>query len=498
RQIQTSASGCGSLTTNVVTITVYPQFIVGSIGASQAICYNTVPTALTGIAPTGGNTAYGYQWQKSADNAVFSNISGATSLNFAPTALTSTTYYRQIQTSASGCGSLTTNVVTITVYPQFIVGSIGASQAICYNTVPAALTGIAPTGGNLAYGYQWQKSADNAVFSNIFGATSLNFAPTALTATTYYRQIQTSASGCGSLTTNVAIITVYPNIVAGSIAADQVVSQFEIPAQLIGSAPTGGNPPYLYQWEKSDDNVTFATISGATSINYQPGLLTATTWFRQIQSSTCGEGVATNVVTITVSLLPPPELTIFNIVVDSNQTQCYNATQTITVAGGLTTFLVKSGGSVNLIAGYNILMLAGTKVDAGGYLHGYITNSGQYCVPMNSALPGSQIGVIEKIEKIEKIGEIEKIGALAENSADATFRCYPNPTPGRFTLSLSTEPGETPVIVKIYNILGVEVSARTIYSGKLHEFSLENQSSGIYMLSIVQNGKVGIVKVVRQ
>ncbi|MCX6278290.1 MAG: hypothetical protein NT004_09355, partial [Bacteroidetes bacterium] len=290
RQVQTSASGCGSLTTNVVTIAVYPQFIVGSIGASQAICYNTVPAPLAGIAPTGGNLAYGYQWQKSADNAVFSNISAATSLNFAPLALTATTYYRQIQTSASSCGSLTTNVVTITVYPQFIVGSIGASQAICYNTVPAPLAGIAPTGGNTAYGYQWQKSADNAVFSNISGATSLNFAPLALTSTTYYRQVQTSASDCGSLTTNVVTITVYPQFVVGSIGASQAICYNTVPAALTGIAPTGGNTAYGYQWQKSADNAVFSNITGATSLNFAPTALTATTYYRQIQTSASGCG----------------------------------------------------------------------------------------------------------------------------------------------------------------------------------------------------------------
>ena len=318
---QTSASGCGTLTTNTVTITVYPNFVVGSISADQSICYNTTPAQLTGIAPTDGNTPYTYQWQSSTDNITFADITGATNLNYQPGALTVTTYYRLNQTSASNCGTLTTNTVTITVYPDFVVGSISSDQTICYNTTPAQLTGVAPTGGNTPYTYQWQSSSDNVTFTDITGETSLNYQPGALTATTYYRQNQTSASGCGTLTTNTVTITVYPDFVVGSISADQTICYNTIPALLTGVAPTGGNTPYTYQWQSSTDNITFADITGATSLNYQPGALTATTyyWLNQTSASGCGT-LTTNTVTITVY----PDFVVGSI--SANQSICYNTT----------------------------------------------------------------------------------------------------------------------------------------------------------------------------
>ena len=298
---QTSASGCGTGATNTVAISVYPDFVVGSISADQSICYNTAPAQLSGIAPTGGNAPYSYQWQSSTDNITFSDISGATGLNYQPGSLTQTTWYRQNQSSASGCGTLTTNTVTISVYPNFVVGSISADQSICYNTTPAQLVGVVPTGGNAPYSYQWQSSADNITFADITGATGLNYQPGALTQTTYFRQNQSSASGCGTLSTNTVTITVYPNFVVGTISADQSICYNATPAQLNGVAPTGGNAPYSYQWQSSADNITFANITGATSLNYQPGALTQTTWYRlnQTSSSGCGTGT-TNTVTITV------------------------------------------------------------------------------------------------------------------------------------------------------------------------------------------------------
>ena len=88
---------------------------MGSIATDQSICYNSTPDSLTGIAPTGGNTPYTYQWQSSTDNVTFTDISGATLLGYQPGVLTDTTYYRQKQTSADGCGWFYTDTATINV-----------------------------------------------------------------------------------------------------------------------------------------------------------------------------------------------------------------------------------------------------------------------------------------------------------------------------------------------------------------------------------------------
>ncbi|MCX6276531.1 MAG: hypothetical protein NT004_00360, partial [Bacteroidetes bacterium] len=301
------------------------NFTVGSVAASQSICYNTTPAQLTSVAPTGGNTPYTYQWQNSTNNVDFTDISEATSTNYQPGTLNQTTYYRQKQTSASGCGTLTTNTVTITVYPNFTVGSVRAQvgQTICYNTTPAQLIGTAPTGGNTPYGYQWQNSINNVDFTDISDATGINYQPGTLNQTTYYRQKQTSASGCGMLTTNVVTITVYPNFTVGSAAASQSICYNTTPAQLTGTAPTGGNTPYTYQWQNSTNNVDFTDISEATSTNYQPGTLNQTTYYRQKQTSANGCGtLTTNAVTITVY----PNFTVGSVRVQVGQTICYNTT----------------------------------------------------------------------------------------------------------------------------------------------------------------------------
>ncbi|MBP6872842.1 MAG: C39 family peptidase [Bacteroidales bacterium] len=77
----------------------------------------------------------------------------------------------------------------------------------------------------------------------------------------------------------------------------------------------------------------------------------------------------------------PDNLTLQNITIASGQTECYGAAQTITTAGGGTTFTVQSGGTATLIAGQNILMLPGTLLQSGSSVLGKITTNGTYCIP---------------------------------------------------------------------------------------------------------------------
>ncbi|MDP1623410.1 MAG: hypothetical protein Q8M08_13845, partial [Bacteroidales bacterium] len=316
KQMQDATGTCGGpLPTNTVTISVNQPLAVGSISASQSICSGTAPAQLMGIAPTGGDGIYTYQWQESADNVTFNNIAGATDLNYQPGILMATTYYHQIQSGTCG-GPFTTNAVTITVTPALMVGSISADQTICSGTVPALLLGVAPSNGTSPT-YQWQSSLDNSTFVNIAGATMLNYQPGALTTTTYYREMQDATGTCGGpLPTNTVTIMVNPSFVAGMIGANQSICSGMTPAQLTGTAPTGGDGIYTYQWQESIDNVIFADISGATTLNYQPGALTVTTYYQLVQSGTCGGPLATNTVTITID----PPLSVGSISAD--QTIC--------------------------------------------------------------------------------------------------------------------------------------------------------------------------------
>ena len=151
-------------------------------------------------APTGGTESYTYQWQSQPGCAGgWGDISGATASTYQVGSLTKTTCYQRIVTSAT-CGTVTTNVITVTVYANITSGSIASDQSLCYNTSPAAFTQTSPvSGGTGSYTYQWQiQPGCSVAWSDISGATATTYDdPGNLTQTTCYRRKVTSGS-CGT------------------------------------------------------------------------------------------------------------------------------------------------------------------------------------------------------------------------------------------------------------------------------------------------------------
>jgi gliding motility-associated-like protein len=297
------SGACTGLSANVVTITVVPALAGGTIAASQAICAGATPSPLTSTTDaTGGGGAVAYQWESSADNNTFAAIGGATGTTYAPGALTATTYYRRRASAGSACAPAYSNVLTITVSPAPVAGTIAADQTLCFGATPAPLTSTAAAGGGTGpVAYQWQSSTDNATFTDIAGATSATYAPGVLTVTTYFRR-QATAGGCGPVSSPVVTLTVVPAVVGGTIAANQTICAGSVPAPLTSTTgASGGSGPVAYQWQFSTDNVTFTNITGATNESFPPSALTATTYFRRQATSGSCPAATSNVVTITVA-----------------------------------------------------------------------------------------------------------------------------------------------------------------------------------------------------
>jgi hypothetical protein len=318
-------AGCTTYTyTNVIKITVYPAFVNGSVSSNQSICYGSQPQPLIGAAPSGATGSYTYQWQLSPDDVNWTNIAGATSLNYQPPVLTTTTYYR---TLVNNCGNNYTNSVEITVSPQFIASTIlPATQQICYDNTPAQLVASNSTGGMGTYNYQWQQSTDSVHWVAIGGASGQNYQPVALTQKTWYR-IETVCGGCANVYSVPVSITVYPQLITGTIYSSQTICYNDQPSVLYGNTPTGGCGTFDYQWMSSPDGISWTNIIGATSATYQPPALTTTTYYeRGVNTSTCTGWFFSNTITITVYTQLVPG------VLSSNQSICYG-TQPATITG---------------------------------------------------------------------------------------------------------------------------------------------------------------------
>ncbi|UOG77483.1 gliding motility-associated C-terminal domain-containing protein (plasmid) [Hymenobacter tibetensis] len=335
---QVSSGECAITPSNLVTITVLPALAAGSIATDQAICAGSAPAPFTSTSEASGTSNIVYQWELSTDNATWTPIVGAIGPAYGSGPLTTTTYFRRQASSSGACASVLSNVITVTVTPALVAGSIGTDQTLCPGATPSPLTSTAPaTGGTGTITYQWESSLNNANWAVITGATGSTYAPGPLSATTYFRRVVTSGP-CGPLYSPTVVLTVLPTLVAGSIAADQIVCAGGPVAPLTSTAPaTGGTGTFAYQWESSTDNVTWTAVAGATTETFAPGPLPVTTSFRrQTTSGSCGP-VYTSAVTVTVL----PALTAGSIA--ANQALCPGATpspltSTAPATGGTGTF----------------------------------------------------------------------------------------------------------------------------------------------------------------
>lgn len=281
---------CVTDTTNVCKVNVFNPLVPGVIYGDSVICHSTAPNTLLMLADAaGGSGEYSYQWQKSTNGVVWSNIVGATLHSYQPSNLSVTTNYRVVQTSSMGCGSVYSNVVTITVLPSITspVIALTTTSTICYDSVPADVRITeASIGADGIFSYQWQERA-GGIWSDIPSATQSFFQPSALREDCSYRVVSTSDYGCGSRISNEVTISVYPRINAGTLN-DQLICHNTTATMDFATFPTGGGNSFTYRWQHSVDGETWSDISMAVAPSYTTPVLLDTTQYRVVVASAMG------------------------------------------------------------------------------------------------------------------------------------------------------------------------------------------------------------------
>ena len=283
----------------------------GTISASQTICNNTIPAAFANVDSAASSCYVYYQWQYQTNcTGGWTDITGATGASYTvPAALTVNTCYRR--TAINACGYVAySNVITVNIFSTTLTpGSIATNQTICKSATAATLTSTGlPTGGDGNYVYQWQSSADNIGWTNIAGATSLTYAPGALTTTTYFRR---NVSACGAtaaassasvlITVNQSpVITVQP---ANAVACTGANTSITVTAT--GTLLT-------YQWQVNTGsswvNVTNTGVyTGATNATLNISGVTAGMngyTYRVLVGGSCTPSLTSNIVTLTTGTAP--------------------------------------------------------------------------------------------------------------------------------------------------------------------------------------------------
>jgi hypothetical protein len=172
--------------------------------------------------------------------------------------------------------------------------------------------------------------------------------------------------------------------------------------------------------------------------------------------------------------------TIQNITVPDASIDCYDALQTIYVAGNGTTVTVQSGADVSLIAGMNIFLLPGTFVESGAELLAAITISGNFCNAFQSSVVANPIPEEEVIPALMFDGQ--------------RFKIYPNPTTGKFTLSLDKPLEEQSLHITISNMMGKTLVRQTLENFAQFEFDLTGQTPGIYIIRLGSGNQLEVYK----
>ena len=113
-------------------------------------------------------------------------------------------------------------------------------------------------------------------------------------------------------------------------------------------------------------------------------------------------------------------------------------------------------------------------------MHGKIFD-GAYCGYKSPSLVNSVEGTVEQ-------------PVILQNSS---FKLYPNPTTGNFTLEQTSGSLHESVKVEIYGIQGGRVMSGELTREKKHEFSISDFPAGLYFVKVVAGNEAETIKLVK-
>lgn len=318
------SNACGTITTDSAVVTVSS---FGILVQPQPLNKCTGNTATFSVAASG---ATAYQWRKDTVNLVNgptgngSTIANATASNLTITSLAiqDAGSYDCVVTS-TGCGTLTSNAVALTVGQAPAVTSQPADTTACIGR-PFSLT-ITATGG-LPLTYQWKKNGANIANTN--NPTYTKASAVAGDAGNYTCQVSNS---CGApATSNVAVVSVLGNPSISQQPATQTICSGATASFSITAAVQAG---LTYRWRRGAvDLNNGGNISGADTptLFISPATTAdAATNYSCVVTGTCG---AINSSSVALNINTPPSIS-------------QQPANTTVVSGDVATFRVTAGGS---------------------------------------------------------------------------------------------------------------------------------------------------------
>jgi exo-beta-1,3-glucanase (GH17 family) len=172
-------------------------------------------------------------------------------------------------------------------------------------------------------------------------------------------------------------------------------------------------------------------------------------------------------------------LMLTNLTITNEKSECFNAYDTIIVAGNSTFVIFESGSIVDLIAGKSILFLPGFHAYEGCYAHANITTDSTFCDKSSASYSIDQ----RKDKSMENnLTSTAKITIQGEKSV----KIYPNPNNGQLTIDLNNFDNGADIC--IYNMLGKNIHQSLSGNNPHYEINLPEIPSGVYLV-LIRSGK---------
>ncbi|MCR5861004.1 PKD domain-containing protein [Flavobacterium sp. J372] len=306
------------------TIRVNPAPTTAFSIADQAVCSGgtTLPVTLTST--TSGAT---FTWTADAPTGITGIVSSGTNtipaqiLQNTTTAPVVVTYTAKAATSTGTACPGPNAEYKITVHPLPTISTQPVpQQEVCVGGTLNALT-VGYTGGHGTPAYQWYSNTTVSTTgaSIITGATSSSYTPPTNTVGTlyYYAIITLSGNGCGTATSDFAMITVVPDPTITNPAFTPQTLCAGASAQSLSVTASGGSdsPNYIYQWYVSNTNSTSAgtLIAGENTSTFTPPVpaqvTTAQTKYYYCEVKTAVSGCSVFSSVAEVKVIPAPAFT---------------------------------------------------------------------------------------------------------------------------------------------------------------------------------------------
>lgn len=302
--------GCEPAYSNVATVIQFAPLANEITSGNQYFCGSGIPeTIVANTASGGGSGALSILWQrKPASSDDWQNIPGgqvtATTLPFSQP-ITETTHYRRLA-SSDNCSFSISNEVVVFVSAPTVAGTFTqSSQTICPgdDILPIVLEGHT---GDIV---DWFSAPSPTGPWTSLGHSDPIFVPQGNQATAFYRVLVQSGT-CAEVYTSTYEINLVGDITSNNIQQDQSLCPGELPAQINGTFPQGGDGLYSLEWQERTVATDWTTAQGVNNqLNYTPPAIDETHFYRRMVSSgTCIESFS-NEVEVTVHTPPTGLLT---------------------------------------------------------------------------------------------------------------------------------------------------------------------------------------------